>query len=85
VNRRHLLRDLLITAGVSLSPELVRRLDAQQVSPTELDEIFRSLARAAPLPGEARIVFQALDRMRTTVDSDPRIQPALEFDPEVDV
>lgn len=81
MNRRALLSQLL-AAGVS--PALVSRLEAQTASPADLDEVFRTLVRAEPLPGESRIVFQALDVIRKEIESDPRVQPALGFDPEVD-
>jgi len=46
--------------------------------------LLRYLARVEPRPGEAARVREALNSAPPVADTDPRIQPALAFHPEVE-
>jgi hypothetical protein len=60
------------------------RGSAQDVSEETVKEMLRLLAGIEPLPGEAAGVRAFLLTFRAPMSVDPEIEPAIEFDPEVD-
>jgi hypothetical protein len=84
MNRRDAL-SVLAASGAALSPPLVACLEAQEASPEAMAWLLRTIAGVEPLPGEAGAVRNALLSFRVEIPSDPRVQPALDFNPEVEV
>lgn len=80
MKRREAIASLVAAVGAASG---VEALPAQ---PGELgiDGLLRELVGVSPLPGEARAARQFLLSLRSRSRSDPREQPALSFDPEVD-
>jgi hypothetical protein len=79
MKRREALVSLLGAAGALGAA----RGSAQGVSEETVKEMLRHLAGIDPLPGEAAAVRAFLLALRP-MSPDPEIEPAIEFDPEVD-
>jgi hypothetical protein len=80
LKRREALVSLLGAAG-ALGP--ARGLP-QDVSEETVKEMLRLLAGVEPMVGEAAAVRAFLLTFRAPLRPDPEIEPAIEFDPEVD-
>ena len=79
MKRRDVLRSLLGVAGVGIAlPSEVVAL-----SPAAVDELMRARG-LEPRPGEAAQVLAFLLSVRPRRLPDPRIEPAIRMDPEVD-
>jgi hypothetical protein len=74
-------------AGVSwaVRAALAAAPPGQELTEEEVAALLRSVARVEPRPGEAALIRQALSEPSPTGGTDPRVQPALVFDPEVEL
>jgi hypothetical protein len=70
-------------AGIgSILPELAA--EAGGLNDEQVAALLRHVAGVEPRPGEAARVREALAGTKATAETDPRVQPALGFDPEVE-
>ena len=70
----------LAAAGVLVSTET---LEAAQLSDEAIEGMLKELAGVTPLPGEGSATRQFLLSLRYRAQSDPRLQPAVAFDPDI--
>jgi hypothetical protein len=68
-----------------LTPALAQALQGRELSEAQVEALLRSLAEVEPTPGEPAHVRAFLEELRFRTETDPRIQPALGFDPEVEL
>jgi hypothetical protein len=72
-------------AGIgSILPELAAAPEAGGLNDEQVAALLRHVAGVEPRPGEAARVREALAGTKATAETDPRVQPALGFDPEVE-
>jgi hypothetical protein len=84
MERREALLSLAAAIGVAATPELVEALQRRELSEEEAEALLRAVAKVEPRPGEANQVRARLSGMRFETRTDPRVQPALGFNPEVE-
>lgn len=86
MRRRDLLRHLGLAGGGALvAPGLLEALQERDLTDEEVEALLRGLAGIEPRPGEAARVREALAGRKPPEDSDPGVQPALAFNPEVEL
>ena len=79
MKRREVLRSLIGVAGVGVALPS----EALAVSPAAAEELLRAHG-LEPRPGEAAQVLAFLLSVRPRTLPDPRIEPAIRMDPEVE-
>ena len=79
LKRRDVLRSLVGVAGVGIALPS----EAQALSPAAVEELMRAHG-LEPRPGEGAMVLAFLLSVRPRTLPDPRIEPAIRMDPEVD-
>ena len=79
LKRREVLRSLIGVAGVGIALPS----EAQALSPAAVEELMRTHG-LEPRPGEAAQVLAFLLSVRPRTLPDPRIEPAIRMDPEVE-
>jgi hypothetical protein len=81
-------RDTFAALGLaglgSILPELAAAAAAGELTEDQVAALLRQVAGVEARPGEAARVRDALKEARATAETDPRVQPALGFDPEVE-
>jgi hypothetical protein len=85
MNRREWILALTSGGAAALSPAIVACLEAQELSPAHIEALLRELHRLTPGPGEAAAVLERLRSLRFEADPQPLVQPALGFNPEVEL
>lgn len=83
MKRRDVLRSLAGVAGVAGTTPLEAQLVTSALSPSAVAELMRAHG-LEPLPGEAIQVRAFLLSTRSRFLPDPRIEPAIRLDPEID-
>lgn len=74
------------SAGIaSIVPVSIANAAEAELTEEQVAALLRQLAGVEPRPGEAERVRRALKEARAGAETDPRIQPAFGFDPEVEV
>jgi hypothetical protein len=81
VKRRRVIASLLGAAGALGA----RVPEAQDLSPETVKEMLRTLGGVEPLPSEEAYVRAFLLSFRGAAPPDPEVEPALTFDPELDL
>lgn len=72
-----------IAGAVAVTQRGLQATKATQVTPEMAAMLLRRMGGFEPEPGEAEVVAGLMNTMQRVPDSDPRIQPALGFNPEV--
>jgi hypothetical protein len=85
MNRREAFLAVGAGAALVLPRELLDAAQAGDLSADQVEALLRSIVGIEALPGEAERIKKALLESRATRETDPRLQPALAFDPEVEV
>ena len=87
MERREVLSTLAAAGVAALSPSCVgnRRLDTRELSDEQIEALLRTMYGLTLRPGEAAQVRQTLLAANLKDDIDARVQPAIYFDPEVEV
>jgi hypothetical protein len=78
MRRREALASLLGAVGLAAASSV----EAQDLSPSAVGQMMRTLAGLEPMPGEEAAVAAFLLSYRFSLPSDPAIEPASTFDPE---
>ena len=76
MKRREALASLLGVVALG-----VETAEAQDLSPSAVGQMMRSLAGLEPMPGEEAAVAAFLLSYRFALPSDPGVEPASTFDP----
>jgi hypothetical protein len=77
MRRREALASLLGAVGLGAATA-----EAQDLSPSAVGQMMRTLAGLEPMPGEEAAVAAFLLAYRFSLPSDPAVEPASTFDPE---
>jgi len=86
MKRRDVLRSLAVTgAGLALEGCTQQPATTGTLTDADVERMLRTMTGFEPKPGQAAPVREMLASMRFKGTVDPRIQPSLVFDPEVDV
>ena len=78
MRRREALASLLGALGLGAVAA-----EAQELSPPAAGQMMRTLAGLEPMPGEEAAVAAFLASYRYSLPSDPGVEPASTFDPEL--
>ena len=86
MKRRDILRALGATgAGLVFKGCASQPATTNTLTDADVERMLRTMTAFEPAPGQAASVREALVRMRFEGTVDPKIQPSLGFDVEVDV
>ena len=83
MERRDILRSIAATSA-GLVFDGVPPLAEEALTDADVDRMIRTMAGAAPPPGQLAAVRELLVSMRFKGTAAPPVQPSLVFDPEVD-
>lgn len=82
--RDALLSIAAVAAALGVTPEQVQTLEHAELTDDEVEALLRTLARVAPRPSEAGSVRAFLTQRAGGARTEPTVQPAFAFDPEVE-
>ena len=86
MKRRDVLRAVAATsAGLVFEGCAPEPASTNTLTDADVERMLRTMTPFKPAPGQAASVREALARMRFEGTVDPKIQPSLGFDVEVDV
>ncbi len=85
MKRRDALLLLSTSAACAVTLSLVSADEAESLTDAEFETLLRDLLEIEPLPGEAARIRAAYIAAGIISDNEPRVQPALAYDPEVEL
>jgi hypothetical protein len=87
MKRRQVLGTLAVATATAFSPSCREQapIDAGDLSDEQIEGLLRALYGLTLRPGEAAQVRRTLSAAKLKDDIDARVQPAIYFDPEVEV
>ena len=85
MKRREVLLSLSATAVAAVAtPKLVEAIQKRELTEEEVASLLRYVAGVEPREGEPDRVRTLLNQLRSRSETDPRVQPALSFNPAVE-